>query len=703
MKAGLTAIQIKQARLHRGARHGFRQTTASVTIAYRGNVSDLAGFDRGLAGVLDRLDPAGQRPRLEWRDAAAAEHHGPVALAARICDLIVVLLRWSRDPVFAERMVAARPGELSLALPWSSPTAFSSSLTIAMRILGHAAGLPSGEDLAQFGQTFANWLTAAQAVGVSPGGLELADAADARDHPVGRRHGIVQLGWGANALRTISTLTDKANSIAMRTASNKHFTNGLLADAALPVPTNVEVATFEQALAAAGKIGWPVVVKPNNLDGGIAVTTNIADEALLREAFDRANSRAARSVIVEKHVAGEDYRLLVVNGRMLIATKRTPGGVTGDGQRTVADLLDALNADPLRGSDKRSMLLCIDPDQEARDCLAMQGLTLDSVPAKGLFVRLRHAANIGSGGTAEDVTTRVHADNRGLAIQATRTLGLDIGGVDFLTPDISRSWREVGGAICEVNAQPGLRVHRLGDPGRDLAGEIIDSLTGGHSTRIPVATTVGEDNAETARLLHGIWGAAGRTSGLFCEGAAWVGDERIGADDLQPYAGARAVLHDPLVEAAVLAMPAESLKRNGHPCDRYDMAAVIHQEGQASTAREIAARTRLALALDAADPAWMSLRDASPARAVLVGRGSAAVAAHRTAGGEAVYAEPREGTEWIMWARGDRITPIAPLPDRAIPALFAAALACAQDIPAETIGAGLALAQARPESPGGLA
>jgi cyanophycin synthetase len=245
--------------------------------------------------------------------------------------------------------------------------------------------------------------------------------------------------------------------------------------------------------------------------------------------------------------------------------------------QTAAELLAQLNADPRRGSGKRSMLIRIELDAEATESLSSQGLLPDSIPAPGQFVPLRRSANISMGGTAEDVTSVIHPDNRALAIRAARMLELDIAGVDFLCPDITKSWRQVGGAICEVNAQPGFRVHWLAQPDRDLNGEVLEWLFQNNSPRIPTTAITGTNGKSTvARMLHHVWTANGTTAGVCTTNGTWVGQELIHHENLSGLPGASMLLKDSSVEAAVLELPRKGLIKFGHPCDHYDVAALLN-------------------------------------------------------------------------------------------------------------------------------
>jgi len=253
--------------------------------------------------------------------------------------------------------------------------------------------------------------------------------------------------------------------------SDKEETNRILSRLGLPVPKQRLVQTADRAVAAASRIGYPVVTKPYNGNHGRGVSIGLATPEEVKAGFLRAQEHS-RSVIVESYIQGHDHRMLVVNGELVAATKRTPGRVIGDGVHTVHQLVDVVNQDPRRGVGHEKVLTRLEIDHQAQMMLARAGLTAESVPEAGREVYLRSTANLSTGGTATDVTDVIHPDNRDMAVRAVKAIGLDVGGVDFISPDITHSYKEAGGAICEVNAAPGFRMHVAPTEGksRDVAG-----------------------------------------------------------------------------------------------------------------------------------------------------------------------------------------------------------------------------------------
>ncbi len=223
--------------------------------------------------------------------------------------------------------------------------------------------------------------------------------------------------------------------------------------AGLPAPNHQAVNDEDSAVRAAEALGYPVVVKPSDKDGGVGVSVGLKTPEAVRKAFRRAREYS-RAILVESFIEGRDYRLITLNGQLIWAVERVPGGVTGDGKSTIRQLVDQLNADPLRTDGPGGKLRPLLFDEEAAELLAERGMDETTIPTAGARIALRGAANVASGGTPVDVFDQVHIDNRQLAERAARAFRLDVAGIDLLIPDISRSWKETGAGICEINAQP---------------------------------------------------------------------------------------------------------------------------------------------------------------------------------------------------------------------------------------------------------
>jgi cyanophycin synthetase len=343
-------------------------------------------------------------------------------------------------------------------------------------------------------------------------------------------------------------------------ASDKEETNRILSRLGLPVPKQRLVQTAERAVAAASRIGYPVVTKPYNGNHGRGVSIGLSTPEEVTAGFLRAQEHS-RSVIVESYILGHDHRMLVVNGELVAVSKREPGKVVGDGVSTIEQLVAAVNSDPRRGIGHEKVLTQIELDEQAMGLLAKLNYTGQTIPPEGETVYLRLTANLSTGGTAADMTDVVHPDNAEMAIRAIQAIGLDIGGVDFLSPDITQSYKDVGGAVCEVNAAPGFRMHAAPSEGRprDAAGKVIDMLF--------------PKNAPSTIHIHKL---AGKRVGLTTTDGVYIDGQRTVEGDMTGPTSARIVLSDPAVEVAVLETARGGLLRAGMAMRHVDVGAVLN-------------------------------------------------------------------------------------------------------------------------------
>jgi cyanophycin synthetase len=421
----------------------------------------------------------------------------------------------------------------------------------------------------------------AQRRALGPSTASLVRAAEERGIPWLRLNAqsLVQLGHGRYQQRIQATVTSRTPHIAVELAGDKEETNKILGSLGLPVPRQQLVTSQGEAVRAARSLGGPVVLKPYNGNHGRGITINITGDDEIRAAFDAAREHS-RSVIVETCLAGDDHRLLVVNGELVAATRRTPGRVVGDGVHTVAELVELVNADPRRGVGHEKVLTRLRLDREAELMLERAGLRAGSVPADGEVVPLRSTANLSTGGTATDVTDSIHPDNRAMAERAVRAIGLDVGGVDFLSANIAESYKIIGGGICEVNAAPGFRMHIAPSEGtpRDAAGPVIDMLfPTGTPSRVPIAAVTGTNGkTTTARMLAHIAKMSGFTPGLTTTDGVYIDGQRTVEGDMTGPVSARMVLADPQIDLAVLETARGGLLRAGMGVAEVDVGAVIN-------------------------------------------------------------------------------------------------------------------------------
>jgi cyanophycin synthetase len=318
-----------------------------------------------------------------------------------------------------------------------------------------------------------------------------------------RRPALLHFGSGRHWRRLELTTTDRTGYLAATTAAKKPRATALMQMMAVPVPVQFQVSTVEQALAAANKIGYPVVTKPMSGNRGRGVSANLKNDAELRVGFQRA-AAINKTVLVEDFIVGEDYRVLVIDGECVAAVKRVPPSVVGDGTLSVRRLIDKANANRFRPDGLPRILSPLPDDDEAKRIMAKSGWDLSSVPPEGTRVYLRSVAN---GGSTEDVTASIHPDNAMAAVRAAQVLGVDVAGADFISPDITKSFREVGGGLNECNYKPDLFVHILadGDDPPDVVGALFDYLFPADSPRgLHAVVVMGAEDDTVGALVETI-------------------------------------------------------------------------------------------------------------------------------------------------------------------------------------------------------
>ncbi|MCG8432936.1 MAG: cyanophycin synthetase [Gammaproteobacteria bacterium] len=421
----------------------------------------------------------------------------------------------------------------------------------------------------------------AQRRAFGPSTAALVKAAEERDIPWLRlnRYSLVQFGHGKFQKRIQATVTGETRHIAVEIACDKEETNKILGDLGLPVPQQRLVYSSREAKRAAERIGYPVVVKPLNANHGRGVSINLSKKEQVETAYEKAREHS-RTVIVESYILGFDHRMVVVDGELVAVAKRMPGHVVGDGKHTVEQLVEEVNKDPRRGVGHEKVLTRLEFDHQAERLLKEKGYTPDTVPTEGEIVYLRSTANLSTGGTAADVTDVIHPDNREMAERAIRSIGLDVGGVDFLTTDITESYKKTGGAICEINAAPGFRMHVAPSEGkpRDVAGKVIDMLfPSGTPSRIPIASITGTNGkTTTSRMLAHIMKLAGHTVGLATTDGVYIDGQPTVQGDMTGPMAARMILRDPSVDAAVMETARGGMLRRGLGYRRSNVSACLN-------------------------------------------------------------------------------------------------------------------------------
>ncbi len=609
---------------------------------------------------------------------------------------------------YEQREVGLEAGALGLTL-------LESLLPPDLRTPG---SVPDGFDFAAERDDFIRF-TQRHALG--PSTAALVQAATERGIPWLRMgsNSLIQLGHGRYQRRVQATVTSQTSHIAVELASDKEETNKILASLGLPVPRQELVTTEEGAAVGARDIGFPVVVKPYNANHGRGISIHMINEAEVRSAFHVAREHS-RSVIIEAFVTGLDHRMLVINGSLVAVSKRLPGHVVGDGTHTVAQLVELVNSDPRRGIGHEKVLTRLELDSQAASMLARAGLTAESVPENGQLVFLRSTGNLSTGGTATDMTDVVHPDNVEMAVRAVQAVGLDVGGVDFLSPDITRSYKEAGGGIVEVNAAPGFRMHMAPSEGkpRDVSGPVVDMLfPPGSPSAIPIAAVTGTNGkTTTARMLAHLLKITGHHVGLTTTDGVYIDGQRTVAGDMTGPVATRMVLADPFVDVAVLEVARGGLLRAGLGVRHVDVGAVLNvQEDHLgmrgiTTLKELSRVKRVVVevardtaVLNADDPLCLAMADHTSARHVCyvtMNPSHELVREHIQAGGRGCVLE--SGMTGQMITLYDHGAHIPLLPAHLIPAsldaramhnvqnaMFAAAMAFSMGMKLESIRHGL--------------
>lgn len=418
--------------------------------------------------------------------------------------------------------------------------------------------------------------------GNGPSTQSLVDAAKDRNIPYFTSYNFMQFGYGKYQRRIQATITSETSHLAVELASDKAYTNELLKDMGLPVPAQELVYSKTEALKAASEyIGYPVVVKPLNAHQGKGVSVNLNSDDEVVEAFYTARKHTdGRSVVVEKFAAGFDHRMLVVNGKLVAAAKRIPGHIVGDGTHTIEELVEIVNMDPRRGVGHEKELTKIEFDPQAERLVLQQGYTRQTVLSQREVLYLRSTANLSTGGTAVDVTDTVHPDNRDMAKRAMLAIGLDVGGVDFVTKDISKSYKDIGGVIIEINAAPGFRMHLSPTEGkpRDVAGPVVDMLfPPGTRARIPIAAITGTNGkTTTTRMVSHILKTSGRTVGMTTTDGVYSNGHLTYKGDMSGPSGAQMVLRDPLIDTAVVEVARGGIMRRGLGFTECEVSACLN-------------------------------------------------------------------------------------------------------------------------------
>jgi cyanophycin synthetase len=662
-------MQINRIRALRGPNIWSRHTALEVTVELGpANVAlaEIPGFEARLRALVPDMFSGAQ-----WADAdlTGATVEG-ATLAHALGRVAMALQRAARVPVsFSKTSATNEAGVWKVVVEYREEDVARAAVEAAAEIIDAVLAERSFDVQA----TVKQLRSQDEDLRLGPSTGAIVRAAEARGVPTRRLNtgSLVQLGWGSRQRRILAAETDRTSAIGESIAQDKELTKLLLRSVGVPVPAGGPVKDADEAWELAQEVGVPVVLKPQHGNQGRGVAVNLTTREQVLAAYQAARAEGS-SVLVERFAQGADHRLLVVGDRMIAAARRDPPQVQGDGKSTVAELVAVVNADPLRGEDHSTSLSKMRLDAIGLAVLEKQGYTPDSVPAAGTQVLLRQNGNLSTGGSATDVTDRVHPENAARAVDAARVVGLDIAGVDVICRDISRPMEEQGGIVVEVNAAPGLRMHldpSVGKP-RPVGEAIVSTMfPPGENGRVPVVAVAGTNGkTTTVRMVGHILKAAGRHVGMACTDGIYIDDRRIDHDDCSGPRSARAVLFNPRVDAAVLETARGGILREGLGFDMCDVAIVTNigegdhlGMGGIETAEQLAEVKRTivenvaptgAAVLNAEDSMTVAMAPYCPGSVIFFARNPQhpLIVAHRARGGRAVIVR----NDSVVLAEGNR-------------------------------------------------
>ena len=416
---------------------------------------------------------------------------------------------------------------------------------------------------------------------LGPSTRSIVEEAVSRKIPYFRlnNHSLVQFGYGASQRRIEATITDATSHIGVEIACDKEQTKELLMQSCIPVPAGSVCTLENEMVQVVGELGFPIVIKPVNGNHGKGATININNMQVAAAAFAAAQIYG-EEVIVEKYVYGSDFRILVVNHKVVAASKRNPAHVVGNGVNSVQELIDIVNQDARRGDGHDNVLTKILVDQDTLMVLNKQNITLKSIPSKDEVIQLKSTANLSTGGTSEDVTDQLHLYNKLMAEQISRIVGLDICGIDIVAQDLQKPLNQNGGAVLEVNAAPGFRMHTAPHKGkpRNVAAAVVDILFPvNKSPRIPIVAVTGTNGkTTTSRLVSYMASNQGYCTGLTTSDGIYINNQLVEKGDTTGPQSAHKILKSPSVEFAVLETARGGILRSGLGYDQCDIGILTN-------------------------------------------------------------------------------------------------------------------------------
>ncbi len=699
-------MDITRIRALRGPNLWSRHTAIEAVVECSPSERDITGLPGFESALRDRFPDLGALP------TASTE---PVSLASVLARVALRLQTQAGcNVLFAGSIPTAQPGVSRVVVEYTQEGVGRLALQDAQALCNSAlTKTPFDIDA-----SLARLRELDEEVRLGPSTGSIVHAAVARGIPYRRltQGSLVQFGWGVNQRRIQAAEIDSTSAIAESIAQDKELSKRLLDAIGVPVPKGRAVTELDEAIDVMASLGGPVVVKPRDGNQGKGVTVNVQTRAELEAAWASA-TLISDDIIVERYIPGDDYRLLVVDRKLIAAARRDPPQVIGDGQHTVRQLVDIVNGDPRRGDGHATPLTRIRFDAIALARLEAQRLNADSVPEQGRKVVLRNNANLSTGGTATDVTDDVHPEVAARAVEAAQMVGLDVCGVDIVCQTVTKPLEEQSGAIVEVNAAPGLRMHlapSYGKP-RPLGEAIIDTLyPGGEDGRIPtVAVTGTNGKTTTVRLIAHLLSKAGMRVGMTNTDGVFVNGKQTDSGDCSGPKSARSVLMHPDAEAAVFETARGGMLREGLGFDRCSVGVVTNIGlgdhlglNFVESAEDVAAIKRIVIqnvapdgvaVLNAADPLCAAMAEHSPGAVTFFARSpdEPVLAAHRALGRRVVFVEggdvvaAQRTREWRFPLAAIPLTRAGELPFQVENVMAALAAVWALGLDWETVRAGL--------------
>lgn len=415
---------------------------------------------------------------------------------------------------------------------------------------------------------------------LGPSTLAILKEAKKRGIPILRfgKESIFQLGYGSTSKMIEATIGNDTRCLSVDIAGDKYLTKQMLLNQCIPVAYGEVIKGFMHMLLTAKDIGYPVVIKPRYGNQGKGVFVNLKNEEELIRAY-KSICEKYDDILIEKYIQGEDFRICMVDYKVVAVSKRISPRVIGNGKDNILKLINDINLDKNRGDGHEKPLTKIKVNDELVNYIRKNSYELSYVPKKGESVILRENANLSTGGTAIDYTDLICDENKKLCERVAKTIGLDICGIDVCCSDISKP---IDGVIIEVNAAPGIRMHEFPNEGkkRSVSSAIVDMMFKDVNKQIPLVSVTGTNGkTTTTRLISYVLSKAGYSTGMTTTGGIYIDNHCISKGDTTGYNSAMTVLTNKNVEAAVLETARGGMIKKGLAYDLADVAVITNITG----------------------------------------------------------------------------------------------------------------------------